>query len=142
MSDETHDTRAADFIAAITQIRRRLRSLAAFGDLSWTEATVVAHLANNGPQTTADLARAQVMKPQSMGAIVASLDDRGLIERAPHPSDGRQILVALSPKGLALRHDISQAKETWLQSALARLEPQERALLFDAVPVMLRLAGF
>jgi len=142
MTDEAHDARITDFIAAITQIRRRLRSLAAFGDLSWTEATVVAHLANNGAQTTADLARAQSMKPQSMGAVVAALDERGLIERSPHPSDGRQILISLSPKGKALRGDITQAKESWLQSALDRLEPSERALLFAAVPLMQRLAGF
>ena len=142
MADEQEQSQITGFIAAVSQIRRRLRSLAAFGDLSWTEATVVAHLANNGPQTTADLARAQAMKPQSMGAVIAALDERGLIERSPHPSDGRQILIALSERGRTLRHDITQAKESWLQSAFARLEPRERALLFEAVPLIQRLAGF
>jgi DNA-binding MarR family transcriptional regulator len=70
--------------------------------LSWTEATVIARLARDGPTTAADLARAEGMKPDSMEVAVAALEKMGMVEQRPAPSDGRQ-LIELTAKGAAAR---------------------------------------
>ncbi len=91
----------ADLSQSIAQLLRRLRSVSAAQELSWTEAAVLTRLAIDGPATTADLARAECMKPQSMGATIATLEGMGIVERKPHPTDGRQVNIALTAKGSA-----------------------------------------
>src|SRR5882757_2691608 len=80
------------------RMRRRIRSAAA-EELSLTEGAVLVQLDKNGPATTADLARAESVKPQSMGATIASLEERGLVERKPRRTDGRQMNIVVTAKG-------------------------------------------
>ncbi|MGC2473907.1 MAG: MarR family transcriptional regulator, partial [Candidatus Sulfotelmatobacter sp.] len=58
----------------------------------------------------------------------------------PHPSDGRQINIALTAKGLAVRKSTKDAKRTWLAQAVAQLDEREREALFSAGEIMTRLA--
>jgi DNA-binding MarR family transcriptional regulator len=108
------DTAVTDFAQAIGLLMRRVRAASASNELSWTESLVVARLAKDGPATTADLARAEGMKPQSMGTTVAALEEMGIVERKPHPTDGRQVNVELTAKGAAMRKSAKDAKRTWL----------------------------
>jgi DNA-binding MarR family transcriptional regulator len=119
---------------------RRMRVAAASHELSLTEAAVMARLAKDGPATTADLARAESMKPQSMGATVAALEELGMVERKAHPSDGRQVNIELTAKGAAARKSAKDAKRTWLAQAIAQLDEQEREALFAAGEIIRRLA--
>jgi DNA-binding MarR family transcriptional regulator len=118
---------------------RRMRAAAASHELSLTESAVMARLDKGGPATTAELARAEGMRPQSMGATLASLDERGLIERKPHPTDGRQVNITLTAKGLALRESAREAKHSWLAQAIAQLDKEDQEALFAAGEVIKRL---
>jgi DNA-binding MarR family transcriptional regulator len=135
------DTGVADFAQALGQLVRRVRAASAAQELSWTESAVMARLAREGPATTADLARSENMKPQSMGPTVAALEERELVERKPHPTDGRQMNIALSAKGLAVRKSAKDAKRTWLAQAIAELDEQDRQTLFAAAEIIQRLAN-
>lgn len=139
MPQKNVETAVIDFAQALGLLFRRLRSAAASQDLSLTEAVVMARLAKDGPATTADLARAESMKPQSMGTTVAALEQRGLIERKPHPTDGRQVNIGLTAKGIAVRKSAKDAKRTWLAQAIAQLDAQERETLFAAGEIIQRL---
>jgi DNA-binding MarR family transcriptional regulator len=108
--------------------------------LSLSESAVLARLAREGPTTTADLARGEGVKPQSMGATVASLEEMGLVERKPHATDGRQLNVELTAKGLAVRESTRAAKRTWLAQAVSELNEDERETLFRAGEIIRRLA--
>src|SRR5579864_416372 len=88
----------ADFAHAVGLLVRRLRAAGSSQELSWPESLVIARLARDGPATTADLARAEYMKPQSMGTTIAALEEMGLVERRPHPTDGRQVHIHLTAK--------------------------------------------
>src|SRR6202142_4658840 len=116
----------ADFTQAIGLLMRRVRAAAASHELSLTEAAVMARLDKDGPATTADLARAEGMKPQSMGTTVAALEEMGMVERKPHPTDGRQVNIELTAKGVAVRKSARDAKRTWLAKAIAPLDKRER----------------
>jgi DNA-binding MarR family transcriptional regulator len=119
---------------------RRVRAAAASHELSLTESAVMARLANDGPATTAELARAEGMKPQSMGATIAVLEEMEMIERKPHPTDGRQINIELTAKGAAVRKSSKDAKRTWLDQAIAQLDETERETLFAAGRIIKHLA--
>jgi DNA-binding MarR family transcriptional regulator len=129
-----------DLSQAIGLLVRRVRAAAAGHELSLTESAVLARLAKDGPATTADLARAESMKPQSMGTTIAALEDIGLVERKPHPTDGRQVNIELTAKGIAVRKSAKDAKRTWLAHAIAQLDESERETLFKAGEIIRRLA--
>jgi DNA-binding MarR family transcriptional regulator len=128
-----------DLMQAIGLLVRRVRAAAASHELSLTEAAVMARLARDGPRTTAELARAEGMKPQSMGTTVAALEELGIVERKPHPTDGRQVNIALTPRGAAVRKSVGDAKRTWLAQAISQLDDEERDTLFEAGRIIQRL---
>jgi DNA-binding MarR family transcriptional regulator len=128
-------------VSAIGLLLRRLRAERVEQNLSWNEMLVMGRLARGGAATTADLARAEGIKPQSMGAIVASLAQAGIVQRKPHPTDGRQSLVELSPQGVAIRDKVKSEKRAWLEQAISQLPPADRNALFAASGIIERLAN-
>jgi DNA-binding MarR family transcriptional regulator len=129
-----------EFSRALGLLMRRVRAAAASEELSLTEAAVIARLARSGPATTADLARAESMRPQSMGSTIAALEEMGMLERKPHPTDGRQMNIHLTAKGAAARKSIKDAKRTWLAQAIAQLNKEDQAKLLAAGEIIERLA--
>ena len=75
-----------------------------------------------------------------MGATVATLEEMGLVQRKPHPTDGRQVKIELTAKGTAVRNSTKDAKRTWLAQAIAQLNDEERQTLFKAGEIIKRLA--
>jgi DNA-binding MarR family transcriptional regulator len=140
MPRKTLDTAALDFGHVIGLLVRRVRAAAASHELSLTEAAVMARLMKDGPATTADLARAEGMRPQSMGSTIAALEEMGIVERKPHPTDGRQVTIELTAKGAAVRKSAKDAKRTWLAQAIGQLDKKEQATLFAAGEIIRRLA--
>jgi DNA-binding MarR family transcriptional regulator len=128
-----------ELTAAVGQLLRRLRSETNPDDLNLSQLSVLARLDQQGAMVTADLARAESMKPQSMGAILATLEQEGLVERQAHPTDGRQVLFGLTAKGAAMRRRRGIAKREWLLAAMANLDAAERKTIMDAIPLIKRL---
>jgi DNA-binding MarR family transcriptional regulator len=129
-----------EFTRAIGLLVRRVRAAGRTHELSLTESAVLARLEREGAATTAELARAEGMRPQSMGATVAALEEMGMVERTPHATDGRQMLVALTPKGAAVRKSVKDAKHTWLAEAVSTLDKREQTTLFRAGEILRRIA--
>ena len=127
---------ATELLVASNLLVRRLR-LEGSGDelLTWTQVAVM-HRLEAGPMTIADLARSESITPQSMGSSVAYLEDRGFVERRPHPNDGRQFLFALTASGDEVRKVSTRAKQGWLARAIEALGPKERDALFGAIDVL------
>jgi DNA-binding MarR family transcriptional regulator len=140
MQRKSFDIAVIEFGQAVGQLIRRVRAAAAEHELSLTESAVLARLAKEGPATTAELARAESVRPQSMGATVATLEEMGLVQRKLHPTDGRQVKIELTVKGTAVRNSTKDAKRTWLAQAIAQLNDEERQTLFKAGEIIKRLA--
>lgn len=138
---EPLESAVAELLRATGQLLRRLRTEADQGGLSWSQNATLARLEENGPSTTADLARAELVKPQSMGATLVELEQEGLVQRGPHPTDGRQVLFSLTESGLATRRQNSHLKREWLASAMAGLDPAEQQTLIAAAGLIKRLAN-
>jgi DNA-binding MarR family transcriptional regulator len=131
---------AAELRLLVGRLRRRLRAQAQFGDLSSSQVSALGHLERGGAATVTALAQAEGVRPQSMGATVAALEAAGLVQGAPHPSDGRQTLWSLT-KACRDRIQASRAaREDWLQRAiLAHLDGAEQKTLAQAVTLLKRL---
>ncbi|MFI7005132.1 MarR family winged helix-turn-helix transcriptional regulator [Streptomyces sp. NPDC050145] len=133
---------AADLATAVGRLARRLRTASPDSLLTPTQRTVLARLAMEGPATTAALARAEYVRPQSMRLTVGALEDRGLVSRAPDPEDGRQSVVSVTEEGRAVLDAVRAAKRDWLAAAVdAELDADERRTLAEAVTLMERLTG-
>jgi DNA-binding MarR family transcriptional regulator len=132
--------------AAATELRivsgrllRQLRAARADSELTMSQAVVIGRLAE-APATVADLARAERVRPQSMRATLAALEELGLVDRTPHPTDQRSVLLSLTDAGDRLRRATEDAKQSWLTRAMAeKLTPAELDRLVDAVALLRRL---
>ena len=129
-----------DLSLAVGQLLRRLRAESNPDEMTWSQTSALARLDVAGSMTTADLARAESVKPQSMGATLAELEREGLVERRPHPTDGRQVLFALTGEGVEARRKRSAAKQAWLLAAMDGLDPGEQRALMSAAVLIRRLA--
>ena len=121
------------------QLTRRLRAETNLRELTWSQVAIMARLDGAGPMTTADLARAESVKPQTMGGTLAYMEEVGLVERHPHPTDGRQVLFALTAEGVETRRQTRIAKEEWLLRAMPKLDPGEQRTLISAIALIQRL---
>ncbi len=123
---------------ALGALVRRLRAEAAPGEGRFS---VLGRLYRDGPTSSAELAAAERVRPQSMAQTVRELEDQGFVTRRPDPDDGRRAFVELTAEGrerlLALRVE----REAWLAAALEdRFDDDERARLREAIPLLARLA--
>ena len=141
MARRSLDTAVSDLIQAIGLLVRRVRAAAAASsnELSMTESLVLARLEKEGPATTAELARAESMRPQSMGTVVTTLEEEGLIKRSPHPSGGRQMILSITDKGAAVRASVRSAKLIWVMQAVAELSKEDQETLFAAGEILRRM---
>src|SRR6201996_9379412 len=97
------EAHAAELMQAVGVLLRRVRGEAGSEGHGWAQPAARGRLARGAPMTTAELARAEMVKPQSMGTLLAELEQEGLVRRDPHPTDGRQILFSLTDAGVAAR---------------------------------------
>lgn len=84
-------------------IRPRLDAVFAQHDLESWEFDVLATLLRNGEPhqlTPGQLLESMMVTSGAMTNRIDRLEQRGLVERAKSPSDGRQVLVALTREGL------------------------------------------
>jgi DNA-binding MarR family transcriptional regulator len=130
-----------ELLSVTGQLTRRLRAVSNTRELTWSQVAIMARLEEAGPMTTADLARAESVKPQSMGGTLAAMEEEGLVERQPHPTDGRQILYALTDEGREARTKVSLAKREWLLAAIAQLSRAEQKTLLAAVDIIRRFGN-
>jgi DNA-binding MarR family transcriptional regulator len=142
LDKKSSEAAVEDFAMALGLLVRRIRADAPpeLREFSWTQKAVLSRLEKDGPATTADLARAEGVKPQSMGTALGLLEKMGLVERKAHPTDGRQINIKLTARGIALRKNTKEATHAWLSQAIAKLDRQEQATLFKASKLIKRMA--
>ncbi|MEV6064217.1 MarR family winged helix-turn-helix transcriptional regulator [Nocardia asteroides] len=127
---------AGDLSLAVVRLTRHLRGRRADAQISLTQLSALATLARDGAMTPGALAGKERVQPPSMTRVIASLSDLDLVQRRPHPTDGRQIIVSLSPAGRALIADETHAREAWMTEQLAGLRPEQIEVLDQAVEIM------
>ena len=137
---DVHDIAAA-LRVSVGMLLRRLRQVRPDDELSLPESSALARLDRIGPVTPGALAKVEQISPQSMGATLAALEARGLIERHPDPADGRRVVLSVTEAGLELLRNKRGARTEQLAQALsAGFTPAELRQLAAAAPLLERLA--
>ncbi len=126
---------------AVMRLARRMRSERADSSLTLSQTSALATLERTGPLTPRELAAQERVQPPSMTRITAALEVAGLVTRTDHPTDGRQVLLAASPAGVALLREDRRRRDVWLAQRLRELDAEDRAVLARAAGILDRLAG-
>ncbi|MGV9763520.1 MULTISPECIES: MarR family winged helix-turn-helix transcriptional regulator [Micromonospora] len=125
---------------AITRLNRRVRQARPVGDLTVTQLSALTSLKLAGALTPRELADVERVQPPTMTKIVAKLEERGLVQRTPHPTDGRQVILAATEGGRAVLDQFERARNEWLATRLAALTEDERETLRRAAEILQGIA--
>jgi DNA-binding MarR family transcriptional regulator len=125
----------------VMRLARRLRQERSDASLTLTQLSALGTLSRLGPCTPGELAAHEKVQPPSMTRVLSHLEERGLVARAQHPTDRRQVLVTLTDAAWAVLTEDRRRREAWLVAHLAGLSVAERDALRAAVPVLERLAA-
>ena len=104
--------------------------------------SALARLDRGGPTTASELAKLEQISPQSMGATLAALEARGLVERRPDPDDGRRAVVSRRPRPGSRRcaTGATRAPSSSRRRSSTGFTPAELEQLTAAAPLIERLA--
>src|SRR5580700_4408049 len=126
---------------SIGLLLRRMRQTRTDGELTLPESSALTRLDRGGPATASALARLEQISPQSIGATLAALEAKGLIERRADPEDGRRVVLSVTGAGLRWLRSKRDARTEVLAKALsAGFTPAELQVLITAAPLLERLA--
>ena len=125
---------------AITRVNRRMRQTRPVGDLTHSQISALQSIDLAGALTPRELAEAERVQPPTLTRIVSRLEELGLVARTPHPSDGRQVILALSPAGRELLEGYRRTRDEWLAQRLLELSAEERDTVARAAEILSRIA--
>ncbi len=108
-------------------------------DLQTNQLSAMAVLLNDGDMLMGELAATEKVQPPSMTRIVNGLEHRGFVARRPDPRDGRQCLVTLTATGREVILANRRRRDEWLTVRIAELDPAEREVLRQALPVLAKV---
>ena len=114
--------------ASHTMVSHFMRGVRAF-DLRTVDFSVLSVMAHQPGVTSRQLCQLLNVLPPNMVVLLRDLDKRGLIERTPHPTDGRAMGLSLSASGKALMKKAEKAASDADAQGTAHLSPAERKTL-------------
>jgi DNA-binding MarR family transcriptional regulator len=143
VSRTTLDTAALahDLRLAVMRFSRRLRNQRVDQSVTLTHLAALSTLQRHGAMSPGELATHERVQPPSMTRVVVALEGMGLVTRSPHPTDGRQVVIDLTPAAEELLSAEARAREAWLSGMLQQLTAEERAVLREAAVIMDQLAS-
>jgi DNA-binding MarR family transcriptional regulator len=133
---------ASQLRISVMRLRRRLASERhPDNELSLTSMSVLGALYRNGDLAVGELAAREQVQPPSMTRTVNCLEEGGYVARRPHETDGRQVLVSLTPSGRAMVLADRERRDAWLSRQLTDLTAEELAVLRKAAPILEKLTS-
>ncbi|HEU5005601.1 MAG TPA: MarR family transcriptional regulator [Jatrophihabitantaceae bacterium] len=131
---------AAQLRPSLLRLTRIVRNQRVDLSVTLTQISAMGTLKKHGPMSAGELATCERVQPPSMTKVLASLEERGLVRRETHPTDRRQVIVAITDEGLALLDSERRSRDAWLSQRLTGLTADERALIRKVIPVLDKLA--
>ena len=126
---------------AVMRFSRRLRGQRVDTSVTLTHLSAMSTLRRHGAMSAGELAAFERVQPPSMTRVVGALEAMELITRTPHPTDGRQVVIELTPAAHELLDAEARAREAWLSGRLEPLGPEDLEILRAAATIMDKLAA-
>src|SRR6201995_2406461 len=108
--------------------------------LTPTQYSVLGLVRNRGPLGLAELASLEGLNPTMLSRVVRALDEKGLIQRLPDPSDLRAARVEITPGGVTVHGRIRDHRTQVLTECLEQLPEATAPALLSSVPAREALA--
>jgi len=124
---------------ALLRVSRRLRLEAQKVGLSAQDALLLGHITKNPGVGVSALADAEKISRPTMSAHIKRLEAEELVARSGDAQDGRRSGLAITEAGMRKLEIIRASRNDWLATRLARLSPEDRALLEAAAGALTRL---
>jgi DNA-binding MarR family transcriptional regulator len=136
--DNAEGAAAARLRLVVARLARQLRQHSA-GGLTPSQYSALATIEFSGPLRLGELAGFEAVAPPTITRVVAGLVEAGMVERRGDPDDARSALVVVTPKGRDALQAVRVERTALLRRRLARLTPEQRKRLPDAVELLERL---
>jgi len=101
--------------------------------------SVLHTLDRGGPMRLTGLLKTEQLKQPALTSLVAKLEQDGLIERRPDPTDGRAMLLSLTREGHQIVRSRHANRVAKLTALVDELTDDERAVLASSMHVLSRL---
>jgi DNA-binding MarR family transcriptional regulator len=141
MSTATQTALASTLRLSVMRLARRMRAQRADTMLTLSQLAALATLDRHGALSPGELAAHEKISPPSMTRLLGVLEGAGLVLRTAHPTDRRQVTLAVSPTGQELLKEDRRRRDVWLAQRLQDLDPDDLAVLQRAAGIIDRLAS-
>jgi len=132
---------AAEFRMATFRLARRLRSERAIDRMSDGQFAVLAAISVHGSHTLGELADRERVSAPSMNRTVNCLEESGYVTRTPDDADRRKVNIDITEAGRGVVDETVRRRDSWLESVLVSLTPEQRDVLARAAVVMQEVAA-
>jgi DNA-binding MarR family transcriptional regulator len=112
-----------------SRLNRQLRSVDLPGGLTQERLSALSVIDAHGPISVTALADHERVRPATMSRMVSALEADGHVKRLDDKTDGRGVLVAVTPRGRKMFAKAQQLRLQQLCAALAALPPEQVDLL-------------
>ena len=130
MPRQTAQTRADDLVAAFTELgpawSRWVQTCTPSAAVSYIRMRLLHALESEGPRTMSELANALAVTPRRVTALVDALEADGLVERRPHPTDGRSTVVSLTRSGRKQQQVLWAERQREISEAFLALSAEQQ----------------
>lgn len=107
--------------------------------LGFSALSVVHTLSRRGPMRLTALTATEQLTQPAITSLVQRLEEDGLVERRPDPTDGRAVLVSLTAAGADVVRSRHANRVDRLAALIAGLDADEQATVAAAMPALARI---
>jgi DNA-binding MarR family transcriptional regulator len=113
----------------LTKLCRQLKTIKLPEGMTRERLSALAAIHENSPISVTALAEIEKVRPPTMSRMVSSLVDEGLAKRQDHKTDGRGVLISMTPKGKRAYQRATALSIEHLASALGKMPQNQIASL-------------
>jgi DNA-binding MarR family transcriptional regulator len=140
MARTTSESRSAELVALFTELGPAwgawTQACTPASSVSYIRIRLLHALETDGAQTMTQLAHALGVTQRRITDLVDALAGDGLVERRPHPTDGRSTIVSLTKGGTALQKITWDEHIAGISSVFGELSPEQQKHLIEITPVL------
>jgi DNA-binding MarR family transcriptional regulator len=132
----------ADLVARLRRaMRKAARARVPTMPLSVAQLELLSLVQEHPGARSGDLAGLLHLAANSVSTLANAMTGAGMLERSPGAADKRTVQFALTPQGAQLVRQWRTTNAALLQSAIAALNPPDRQVLAQAMPVLEHLVA-
>ena len=125
---------------ALGRISRQVDRQTSGGELTKTQFSILTTAVRRGPIRASEMAEIETLNPTMLSRMIGKMETAGLLQRSAHPDDGRAVVVAATPEGIALHTELRDKRTRLFAEYLAQLPETKTQDLLGALPALEALA--